>query len=41
MTSCGLSPGAVCDLFVYRQRYDDQQHGLKRKTEDPEKAGIE
>ena len=26
-----LSPGMVCDLFLYRQMYDDQQHGIKRK----------
>lgn len=26
-----LAPGFICDLFVYRQRYDDQQHGLKRE----------
>jgi len=24
-----------------RQAYDDQQHGIKRKKEDPRKAGIE
>lgn len=23
-------PGLVMDLFVYRQRYDDQQHGIRR-----------
>ena len=28
-----LTPGLVCDLFVLRQRYDDQQHGIKRVNE--------
>lgn len=23
-------PGAVIDLYIYRQRYDDEQHGIKR-----------
>ena len=27
------APGFVCDLYVYRQRYDDQQHGITRKKE--------
>ena len=26
-----LAPGMICDLFVLRQRYDDQQHGIKRE----------
>lgn len=26
-----LAPGLICDLFVLRQRYDDQQHGIKRE----------
>jgi hypothetical protein len=26
-----LAPGMVCDLYVLRQRYDDQQHGIKRQ----------
>ena len=25
-----MRPGAVLDLFVYRRKYDDQQHGIKR-----------
>lgn len=25
-----LPPGLVCDLYVLRQRYDDQQHGIRR-----------
>ena len=24
-------PGEICDWFVLRQRYDDQQHGIKRE----------
>ena len=27
------TPGLIEDLYVYRQRYDDQQHGIKRKKE--------
>lgn len=27
------APGMIEDLYVYRQRYDDQQHGIKRKKE--------
>lgn len=26
-------PGMIEDLYVYRQRYDDQQHGIQRKKE--------
>lgn len=26
-----LAPGMICDLYVLRQRYDDQQHGIKRQ----------
>lgn len=26
-----LAPGLVCDLYAYRMRYDDEQHGIKRK----------
>lgn len=25
-----LAPGMICDLYVLRQRYDDQLHGIKR-----------
>ena len=25
-------PGTVMDLYLYRQRYDDEQHGIKRKA---------
>lgn len=28
-----MAPGLVCDLYVYRMRYDDQQHGIRRKKE--------
>lgn len=28
-----MPPGLVCDLFVLRVRYDDQQHGITRKPE--------
>ena len=26
-----LAPGMICDLYIYRQRYDDEQHGVKRQ----------
>lgn len=26
----GMRPGMVLDLYVYRQRYDDEQHQLRR-----------
>lgn len=26
-----MAPGLVCDLYTYRMRYDDEQHGIKRK----------
>jgi hypothetical protein len=25
--------GAICDLYVYRLRYDDMEHGIVRKRE--------
>ena len=28
-----MVPGLVMDLYLYRMRYDDQQHGIKRSTE--------
>ena len=28
-----MAPGMICDLFIYRQKYDDEQHGLRRKRE--------
>lgn len=27
------TPGLIEDLYIYRQRYDDQQHGIHRKKE--------
>jgi len=27
-----MAPGLVCDLFILRMRYDDQQHGIKRES---------
>jgi len=29
-----LLPGLVCDLFLLRRRYDDEQHGLRRGKDD-------
>jgi hypothetical protein len=26
-------PGEVVDLFVYRRRYDDEQHRIRREVE--------
>lgn len=32
-----LSPGLICDLYIYRLRYDDAQHGIRREREkDPD-----
>lgn len=28
-----MPPGVVCDLFIMRMRYDDQEHGIRRKKE--------
>ena len=28
-----MSPGEICDLYMYRQKYDDVEHGIKRKKE--------
>ncbi len=28
-----LKPGFIMDMFLARQRYDDQQHGIKRGRE--------
>lgn len=43
MLDLGLTPGGVCDFYLARRRYDDEQHGLKRevKKNDPAKAGLE
>ena len=29
-----LTPGFLCDLFVLRRAYDDEQHGIVRQTDD-------
>ena len=29
-----LAPGFLCDLFVLRRGYDDEQHGIVRETDD-------
>ena len=26
-----MKPGQVMDLYIYRRKYDDQQHGIIRK----------
>ena len=26
-----LTPGMIIDLYVYRMRYDDMEHGIKRQ----------
>lgn len=26
-----MKPGMVIDLYIYRQRYDDEQHSIKRQ----------
>lgn len=36
-----LDPGLVIDLYIVRQRYDDQQHGIKRNKEEPIDKGID
>ena len=28
-----MPPGLICDLYVMRQVYDDDQHGIRRKKE--------
>lgn len=28
-----MYPGAICDLYVMRQRYDDDEHGIRRKKQ--------
>lgn len=34
-----LAPGLICDLFVMRQHYDDQQHGIKRQKKGGDDGG--
>ena len=29
-----LTPGFLCDLFVLRRSYDDEQHGITREVDD-------
>lgn len=29
-----LTPGFLCDLFVLRRAYDDEQHGIRREDDD-------
>ena len=29
-----VSPGMVCDLYVLRRRYDDEQHMIRRQQDD-------
>ena len=29
-----LTPGYLCDLFVLRRGYDDEQHGITRAEDD-------
>lgn len=29
-----LQPGEIVDLYLYRRRYDDEQHQITRKKED-------
>lgn len=26
-----MPPGMICDLYIYRMRYDDFQHGIRRR----------
>ncbi len=28
-----MAPGKICDMYVYRLRYDDMEHGIRRKKE--------
>ena len=29
-----LTPGFVCDMYLLRRSYDDEQHGIRRETDD-------
>lgn len=29
-----VTPGFLCDLYVLRRKYDDEQHGISRDTDD-------
>jgi hypothetical protein len=26
-----MTPGMIVDLYIWRRRYDDQQHGIRRE----------
>lgn len=28
-----MAPGLICDLYVYRLRYDDMEHGIRREKQ--------
>ena len=28
-----MPPGLICDLYVMRMGYDDEQHGIRRKKD--------
>lgn len=30
------TPGFVIDMYLMRRKYDDEQHGIKRKREEPD-----
>ena len=30
-----MTPGEILDLFLYRQEYDDAQHGIRREKKQP------
>lgn len=34
-------PGFVMDVYMLKQRYDDQQHGITRKSEYAREPGVE
>lgn len=39
--SRSMSPGELCDYYIQRQAYDDQQHGISRSKKTSVKdAGI-
>lgn len=29
-----MTPGMIADLYIYRMRYDDMEHGIRRKKPD-------
>lgn len=28
-----MKPGLLCDLYIMRLRYDDEEHGIRRKKD--------